>query len=134
MKEHLFRGYCKNKNKWVEGHYIFAEYPFHNIAIKKHWIVAKARGNGGWLVISEKYSVLEETIGQFIVNEDGFDIFEGDIIEESCHGIVTRIFVAEDIRTFTRKYDTASHSAKWKVIGNVYDNKDLLALNDDLLK
>jgi len=74
--------------------------------------------------------VIDESIGQFITNVDNQDIYEGDIIEETSHGSQTRIFIAEDIRTFTREFDKAHHNAIWKVIGNKFDNPDIMTLKN----
>lgn len=67
---------------------------------------------------------------QFIVKEDGQDIYEDDVIEETVHGKTKRRFVAEDIRTFTREYDKSHHAAIWKVIGNATENPQLLGKQD----
>lgn len=69
--------------------------------------------------------VIPESVGEFIVREDGNDIYENDIIEDNKHGR-KRTFVAEDIRTFTREYDKSEYASVWKIIGNKFQNPELL--------
>lgn len=63
---------------------------------------------------------------QFIIKEDGNDIYEDDIIQEWKHSILIRTFVAENVRTFTKEYDKSEHDSVWKVIGNIHANPELL--------
>lgn len=71
--------------------------------------------------------VFPESVGQYITKDDfKNDIFEGSIIKDENAGGKIIIFVANDIRTFTREYDRAEHSSKWEVIGNWTDNPELL--------
>ncbi len=65
-------------------------------------------------------------IMQFITCEGCQDIFEDDIIEEYVHGKVVRMFVATDIRTFTREFDKAHHAAVWEVLGDIHSTPELL--------
>jgi uncharacterized phage protein (TIGR01671 family) len=67
---------------------------------------------------------IEEFTG--VIDCDFGEVYEGDIIEDSNHGIVKRRFLVEDIRTLTREFDKSEHGSDWKVIGNIHENPELL--------
>ena len=73
--------------------------------------------NNDWI------QAIPETVCQWVVTEDGQDIFENDKIEEWKHDRLLRSFVVEDIRTLTREYDKSEHDSVWKVVGNKHEDK-----------
>lgn len=65
------------------------------------------------------------TVCQLIITDKEYgQIFENDIIEDSVHGKVVRRFVMGNIRNFIQKHIKSYGTAKWKVIGNIHDNKE----------
>lgn len=82
----------------------------------------KGAPSGGGFVSDEIF----KNTTQYIVAEDNQEIYEQDIIQEWKHDRLLRTFIAEDIRTFTREYDKSEHDSIWKVIGNKFENPELL--------
>ena len=119
MREYKFRGKDYN-NKWRCGD-----------LVQEKW------GQGKAIMIKKDktaWSVLEETIGQYTGSKDknGKEIYEGDIVyiaAEDERGIIrwdnetARYVVIYDniITDFDNWY-----GEDLEVIGNIYDNKDLL--------
>lgn len=112
MREILFRGKRKDIHTWVHGDYTkyaFTEVPC--ICDEDHWA-----------------EVIPETVTQYTGLKDayGTKIFEGDFLESIfkplSKKIGTLIYVT-DIRDC--KY-ISLYSTQYKVIGNVWDNPELL--------
>lgn len=124
MKDTFFRGKQKDSNKWIEGYFF------------KSW----DRTFILWGTTNDKPDMIEvipETVSQFtgFLDRYGKKIFEGDIVN-----IVT------GINGYTSTYHSAIHEVKYiaeggiavflpfdnssiveiEVIGNIYDNKELL--------
>ena len=126
IREILFRGKRKDNNEWVYGYYSPLNFPIF--------------GNQGHFINEDGYKAVEiklETLGQFTGLVDRYDkkIFDGDIVN-----IVT------GINGYTSTYHSAIHEVKYiaeggiavflpfdnsgivevEVIGNIYDNNELL--------
>lgn len=138
MREILFRGKTKDKEKWVYGAYIKDESPDSDgdilIVDQTKYYVFKQN----WLETECVDIVIPETVGQYtgLIDKNGKKIFEGDILsfEDSmgnseycvveygnfncnfCDGVYGWFFKDGDIR-FYKSY---------KIVGNVYDNPELL--------
>lgn len=147
MREILFRGKSIPSGEWVYGVPVPVEinsYPTGRIEL--------VRSHGydeldGLSVLSDDDEVHPETVGQYVGFTDifGKKIFEGDIVkfrhggEFSYRGMYYRNYVVEFVNTYVTygirlrnksiffpfKDSTACmHDAK--VIGNIYDNPELL--------
>jgi hypothetical protein len=131
MREILFRG-KDIKGNWYEG--LLA----HNIA-KDEWYISNKAG------ISTAYQVRPETIGQFtgLTDKNGTKIFEGDIVEyttklsRNTEGIVNvyEIKYSKEQARFIAflpngVFDPVA-MRYGKVIGNIYDNPELIGGNED---
>lgn len=143
MREILFRGKTES-GKWVEGDFFREKDGFGKINYK----IFRILGYGLW----EKHEVIPDTIGQYtgLQDKNGVKIFEGDILEitifrtyEDHHRRVATIW-----RTAVEYYDGAFtikdhgetyplseyiypggacvYQSEFEVIGNIYDNPDLL--------
>lgn len=122
MKEIKFRG--KYKNKWVYG-YFYEEcenaYIIENLN-KKYLLHRNC-----------SYRVDSNTIGQFtgLKDKNGTDIYEGDMLFNDCE-----VYVCEwdkEYSCFCFKYDKNNRFTiiqdaliSFYIIGNIYDNSDLI--------
>lgn len=143
MRENLFRG-KKCNGEWTYGYYVQADYSWHDYGKHKEWIVCSACANGGWFALQEKHAVIPETIGQYtgLTDKNGKKIFEGDICEVTvftCEGEDKHFlcevcfeyssFIFRDLKRsgleilFSDIYDFKTDV---EVIGNVYDNPELI--------
>ena len=155
-REILFRGKCCSDGKWVYGFYVESKHSWQGHKPHKSWIVPNAISNGGFFNILGRYAVKDDTVGQFtgLVDKNGAKIFEGDIvckhdltfnlqhkgvvvynsaigcfrihIEGESKGTTMRMgFEASDV--FNDGKCTIPIRYDYEVIGNVYDNPELLA-------
>lgn len=132
MREIKFRGKDLETGDWVYG-----DLEIHRKDSRR--LIHSYNENGDY---SRQYDVDEETIGQFTgdCDKNGKDIYEGDILKayfcgtSDVFGVVryaeSRFFVDDDYRrdeiTAKSPLSAISKSIEFEVIGNVYDNKELL--------
>lgn len=116
MHEIKFRGKSVNTGKWIYGYLC---------KFKDKYVL-------------NDYMVNEETIGQFTGKTDKAkkEIFSGDLLKDQ-DGVIYEVWYSEDAAAFMAEmvnpandmvdilggYDTGRC---FEVIGNIYDNKDLL--------
>lgn len=124
MREILFRG-KDIKDNWYEG--LLA----HNIA-KDEWYISNKAG------IPTAYQIRPETIGQYtgLDDKNGVPIFEGDIVRldgewEEYGGNIFTIVFASACFYLARNLEricflVKSYAEYSEVIGNIYDNPELL--------
>ena len=132
MREILFRGKTAF-GAWVHGDLI------HRQVWKSKFEVIRIDDNG--FDNYTEYEVATETIGQFtgLTDKKGKKIFEGDIIEWFAQGESEHPdfgYIEYDEQSFAwrvcwQKYDPdwleGMQSQYITVIGNIFDNKDLLS-------
>lgn len=128
MREIKFRGRRKNSSEWVYGAFL---------AIPKLCsYIYDVQPDGQ----ATRYLVEEDTVGQFtgLKDADGREIYEGDILQkrdELAWRTVDRGVVfwhSDECRWCVEMRDglvfslTSRKSNTWRVIGNIYDNPELI--------
>lgn len=146
MREILFRGKRIDNGEWTEGYFL------QLYRSERAFIVPKLFVQRGTLRMSGEtppkiipIEVLPETVGQYtgLLDKNGKKIFEGNIIDYTwdtlCGGKEHRTYVIsydDNAATFVGDSvsDTPRHrlptfiyiGKRGEVIGNIYDNKELL--------
>lgn len=130
MREILFRGKQKDNNEWIEGYlYITQRGQYEISRYSKSYDC-------------ERYTsvVIPSTIGQYtgLTDKNGKKIFEGDIIDTPDRLVKVVWFAGNaqfDLHFIRYKDDVTTTNFKgihmrdlkeYEVIGNIYDNKEIL--------
>ena len=134
MREILFRGKRVDTGEWVEGY--FCKYPNQFSGFLKPHIFVSSYDEEKETGSCIAYPVISETVGQFtgLFDRNSKKIFEGDIIENITDHNIAVVRWYEEHSTFMLYsemknkvyflYDNDFKSID--VIGNVYDNPELL--------
>ena len=117
MRDIIFRGKREDNGEWIAESETYIK-----------------DGDGTWLCdeSNDVVKVIPETVGQYTGLTDRNDkkIFEGDIVREfggeSCQGYyeidnVLTVKIPDTLINFEMSYD-----CEYKIIGNIYDNPELL--------
>ena len=142
MENYLFRGKRVDNDEWVYGYYLYVE------ERNKHYILTGKLQNYQvdcthptlTVLGFEWFEVKEETVGQYIGSKDknGKGIYDGDIIQGFLsYTKEDRAFIVYEKESMgfvpTPAFDEMSggffeiqDSKDIEVIGNVYDNPELL--------
>lgn len=149
MRDIIFKGKRVDNGEWVYGYYFKATHHWHNHGIHKDWIATDTVQNGGWCNVRGKYAVLPETVGQYtgLTDKNGKKIWEGDIVikigkiqiddktfedgikEKGVVGFKFGCFALLDNYKDDKSGGTLFIAPKYEsyeVIGNVFDNPELL--------
>jgi phage uncharacterized protein TIGR01671 len=120
MRKIKFRGYSNELRKWVFGNFVH-----HEIG----YFILEDKG------FENRVRVKAETIGQYtgLKDENGKEIYEGDIVEwDECMADYQYRTFKMPVEYWNGKFCPISEQLCWedkldvKIIGNIYDNKDLL--------
>lgn len=147
----LFRGKRTTGNKeWVYGYYVRANRHWHEYGVLEDWIITDVIQNGGMFNVGRRYPVDAKTVGQFtgLTDKNGKKIFEGDIISATtldtgkeqravvCFGnfidannndeYIGFFIEFDGIETTITQLSMEECKNRIEVIGNKYDNKELL--------
>lgn len=127
MREILFRGKSTYGDEWLEGdliHYDTNEY----LILEQGFRLCDIQHDG--------VPIRKETIGQYtgVKDKHGVKIFEGDIIRTIS--IIASDKVGDNAFNVVVKWSgsgwiangslSCMHSSIYEVVGNIYDNKDLI--------
>lgn len=131
MKEIIFRGKRKDNKEWVQGYYFKRVRNFAGLKTIEHCYIQYETWDEGFIV----YEVYPKTVSQFtgLVDKHGKKIFEGDILAKGFELYEVR-WNPEQVRwgIYLGNYEVAGFTKfsepYFEVIGNVYDNKELLEL------
>lgn len=126
MREILFRGRTENKKKWFEGYYTLHGYKIGTI---EEEIYPTITPFNDW-----QRKVDPKTVGQFtgLNDKNGKKIFEGDILQFLAYGTVYTgkvEFLNGAFWVKCRFHDRIGaivYEFKPEIIGNIYDNPELL--------
>lgn len=138
-REILFRGKRIDNDEWVEGYYVYDE-SGQTTEEPTAYICYLNRHPCGWSLIP--YKVIPESVGQYtgLNDKNNAKIFEDDIVEgsdftpEDCgYGTIAfddgafEVSGYDIVGTFHDNY----YGKEFEVIGNVFDNADLLEENSN---
>ena len=132
----------KNKNKgWIYGYYVKANRHWCKKRVQEDWIITSAFQKGGIFAIMGRFPVIPETVGYYTQLQDinNIDIYEGDIVKDRKNHIGYIEFLPEKggfaivykthaVRLqYIIKFGNTHFETNVEVIGNIYDNPELLA-------
>jgi uncharacterized phage protein (TIGR01671 family) len=148
-REILFRAKSIQTGRWISGYYFEDEdnKSYIGYMSKKRyipdtrdWDIAEYYENNptyNWVFVKEE--VVSETVGQYtgLTDKNGTKIFEGDILQVNCHGDeIGRVCIYYKYAMYLCDaiygdvgFDTLgmlNANYQLEVIGNVYDNPELL--------
>ena len=135
MREILFRGKRTDNGEWVEGYYYKAKYCRTDDELCDYITVPHPKE---YNEPSSHYIVDPDTVGQYtgLTDKNGKKIFEGDIVKRFWFGkmCVYQIDYDNGLASFIgragMKFTTFDYdSEEFEVIGNIYDNPELLGGN-----
>jgi len=144
-REILFRGKCVSDSKyageWVTGGYVA---PDADCKKRNEGLIVEYFGGNTTIT----YHVDPDTVGQFagLVDKKGVKIFEGDIVTMmrkpekrrhyelvrhvvTCNNVCDWVFksLSNDVLGLVMANHSDFDSYKFEVIGNIYDNPELLS-------
>ena len=127
MREILFHGKRVANGEWVTGYYANVCGLGCNINETRHYILEYPKG--------QQHEIYTSTLGQYtgLTDRNGKKIFEGDIVR--CNNEIFVIGYYESFAAYTLKSPcnmrqappiTSITTRNFEVIGNIYDNPELL--------
>lgn len=133
MREYKFRGKRLDNGEWVYGYYVF------DAAQNIHQICTNHKGscNASYDYLHEVYLVDPATVGQLtgLHDEDGVEIYEGDIMEFDAYGShyigVVKIHKGNTgihCKDATPLLDNAVKEQDAVVIGDIHENPELIKI------
>lgn len=138
MREILFRGKTKESGEWVQGYFVYAKSDFDSEECREADIIPHDTDR----VYKGEYNIvfpcIPKTIGQFtgLLDKNSNKIFEGDIVKD----IVGRMKAVEFYNGRYYPFISFPEYTCWntdevEVIGNIYDNPELLRTpqNDEVI-
>lgn len=144
-REILFKAKRKDNGEWVEGYYIYhikrTICPLgDSVKPEDEQHVIMQDGFSDWNMPRNTvvYEIDPDTLCQYtgLTDKNGKKIWENDIVEERHRGVITmRYHVLWDFKETSWMFETKSsarygiyaiNQRKFEVVGNIFDNPDLL--------
>ncbi len=134
-----FRGQRKDNGELVYGYYLM--YPVNKNPINDNHYIINYEWSDDFGYADKRYQVLPQTVTQYVGTNDidGNPIYEGDIIQYICNGILQyrEVYWDESIVSFlsrnTHFKDDLTLGFSWmklngsiKVIGNIFQHPELV--------
>lgn len=121
MRQIIFRGYNLKNQKWLYGYY------FVNRGL--HFVCPDGMANP--LASWEDFVVEEESVGEWTgcIDARNKKVYEGDVvlgIEGRANGVKKLIEWSDFKSGFTIPIWGYDDECRYKVIGNIYENKEIL--------
>lgn len=130
---------CKAKRKdngnWVEGYYCPKKYYcFDNRTEPKHVIITEFSATG---VVYFEIDIDTLCRCTGVPDQDKNKIWENDIIQEGCNGLIGKVIWDTSTATFKlenfgENYTIKDAPIEWEVIGNAFDNPEFLQSKTDI--
>ena len=131
MRKILFKAKRSYNGEWVEGYYVQEDDNLHYIYTGKMIVHNYLQST------SEYYKIDETTLCQYTGKTDinKNKIWENDIVKEGCNGLIAKVIWDEELATYRLDglgpdYLIRDASIEWEVIGNIFDNPELLQYNE----
>ena len=151
MREILFRGKRLDNGKWVQGFLVIWGNDYYIAPDINAYTSMGGRGKGRCMMFGHYYQVLPETVGQYtgLTDKNGKKIFEWDSLKivhkyQSPFDDDTKEYT--DVTTDVVFFDdeglcfsygkspflcvTDNVTAEYAVVGNIYDNPELLEVTE----
>ncbi|MDD3668177.1 MAG: YopX family protein [Bacteroidales bacterium] len=126
----IHRGKRKN-GEWVYGYYVKATQHWHKQGVHEDWIINSAMQNGGWFNISGRYAVDNVCESTRLRDKNNKTIFVDDIVKQDKNTWLV-MFYRGSYRALNINnndvIDLSIINEGSEVVGNIYDNKDWLAV------
>ena len=146
MREILFRGKRKDNGEWVEGYFVncFDEFYRENGPFPEIIMADAERICAGEYTYDKAVEVIPETVGQWtgLLDKNGKKIFEGDVVEidehDACVNGLYQVIYDEKNHCYALERNVEHHynhfsfsdlngfNISCKVLGNIYDNPELM--------